>query len=278
MLENKEKIVEEKQPDITDEKEALPEREGKEVSESKYSQIELEAMKAGWKPKDQWDGDPNEHRSAKEFIERGEFFDRIHKLSYENKDIKKTLSNVQELMRHQAEHVRQQTIKELTQQKLEAMQSGDFERAENINDEIFKHRVEKIEPRENSQSNPDVQDWLEQNKSWFNDDTPENMEMRELAVKFENWLVNKHPGISAHESLAKTREHIIKKFPSQFENHRKYERSTVESNTPPVVKRKKYNPSAITDQTRQIAKDFVKKGVFKNEDAYYEELHNIGAL
>ena len=38
---------------------------------------ELEAREQGWKPQDEYEGDPNKWRPAKEFVERGELFGKI---------------------------------------------------------------------------------------------------------------------------------------------------------------------------------------------------------
>jgi hypothetical protein len=48
-----------------------------EVQNPVLTEIEQRASSRGWVPKDEWDGDPEEWRPAKEFIDRGELFKKI---------------------------------------------------------------------------------------------------------------------------------------------------------------------------------------------------------
>ena len=57
---------------------------------------EEEAREQGWKPQDEYEGDPNKWRPAKEFVERGELFGKIDSLGKELKETRKALKMLQD--------------------------------------------------------------------------------------------------------------------------------------------------------------------------------------
>ena len=57
---------------------------------------ESEAREQGWRPKEEFEGDPEKWRPAKEFVERGELFGKIDTLGKELKETKKALKMLQE--------------------------------------------------------------------------------------------------------------------------------------------------------------------------------------
>ena len=69
--------------------------------EHEYSPIEKQAMGRGWKPKDQWEGDPDEWRSAKEHVERGEMIGKIIAQGRELEDLKRAVNFMTDNQRKQ---------------------------------------------------------------------------------------------------------------------------------------------------------------------------------
>src|SRR5574343_943735 len=58
--------------------------------------IEIEAREQGWKPKEEYEGDPAKWRPAKEFVERGELFGKIDHMGKELKETRKALKMLQD--------------------------------------------------------------------------------------------------------------------------------------------------------------------------------------
>src|SRR6266702_2198796 len=52
----------------------------------KHTALEERAIEQGWRPKDEWDGDESEFRSAREFIDRGEL---LRKISSQGDELRK---------------------------------------------------------------------------------------------------------------------------------------------------------------------------------------------
>lgn len=242
-----------------------------------YTEIEQAAMKKGWKPKDQYDGE--DWRSAREFMERGEFMETIHQLKRKVKDQENTLSNVQKLMEMQVKHVREQTIKELNQQRREAIQNGDVATVEMLDREMDR-RKQEFEPVDAKPAIPEeAREWARKNSGWFNQNTAENKLMFQFMIDKEEEIHQQNPGIDAMEALRRAEDAVKQRFPERFQNPAQNRKSEVESNTPGTGNRRKtYNPSNITPEMRKLARDFVRNRVFQNEEAYYQELYKLGEL
>jgi len=57
---------------------------------------EDQAREQGWRPKEEYEGDPEKWRPAKEFVERGELFGKIDHMGKELKETRKALKMLQE--------------------------------------------------------------------------------------------------------------------------------------------------------------------------------------
>jgi hypothetical protein len=68
-------------------------RQRHEVQVDPYEQ---QAKEQGWKPKEEFQGDPSNGARAKEFVDRGELFGKIDTLGRELKETKKALQMLQE--------------------------------------------------------------------------------------------------------------------------------------------------------------------------------------
>ena len=64
--------------------------------EPQYTETERNAMGQGWKPKDQWEGNPDDHRSAREFLDRGELLSKIKSQSQELRQVQQIVSVLSE--------------------------------------------------------------------------------------------------------------------------------------------------------------------------------------
>jgi hypothetical protein len=237
-----------------------------------YTADEAEAMKKGWKPKDQFEGEG--WRSAREFLERGELLDTIHSLKREVNDYKKSMENVETLIKRREESARKQAMEELTKARREAIQSGDVETVERLDEDIYKARKEIETPVSTLPS--DVAEWIENQKSWFNPDTAENKRMMKFATAIEEDIRSANPNISNREALQEVEAEIKKRFPHRFESAAR-KKPDVEMGTTAAGQRKKpkYNPADVTDGLKKIARDFVRKGVFKSEEEYYESYFGV---
>lgn len=235
-----------------------------------YTDIEKRAIERGWRPKESYKGD--DWRPAKEFLDRGELLEKIHRQNREISGMKDTLRNVEDLMQRREEFARQKTIEELTKLRREAIQEGDVATVERLDEDLNKTRQEESRNAAKKPLPRDVMDWVkERQNSWFNRDNLENAEMMDEAAKIEHRVYLLNPTIDPLDALEMTEAEIKRKYPHRFKNAARTKTPDVESDGERApVRRKKYDPSKVTPQLKRIANDFVRRGVFKSDEEYYE--------
>ena len=92
---------------------------------TQISQIELDAREQGWKPKEEWKGDPDKWRPAKEFVDRGELYGKIDTMGKELKDTKRALQMLQEHHSKVKETEYKKAVEELKALQKKHLESGD---------------------------------------------------------------------------------------------------------------------------------------------------------
>ena len=187
--------------------------------EPQYTETELRAMEQGWQPKDKWEGDPEEHRSAKEYLDRGELLGKIKSQSQQ-------IREVREMLTHLSGHNQkvylagyETALKQLKSQRLEAMKEGDIETAVALEDKIDEHKqaIETIKatpvakPQVEEQS-PVYQEWLKTN-SWYLADESMRHWANGMAISY----ANKNKGQVSEEQIYQylTKE-VRDTFPAKF--------------------------------------------------------------
>ena len=148
----------------------------KEVEQSHYSAAEDKARAGGWVSKGEWveqGNDEEDHRSAREFNERGELFRKISNQSKALKQTKETLNTLAAHHQKVAEYERDKVLGELKQQKIAALQDDDHARVVDIDEEIQNVKSSTIDVPQVDNSDPDVadaelaaQEWVSRNQ-WY---------------------------------------------------------------------------------------------------------------
>lgn len=189
------------------------------------SPTEVAAREGGWVPKEDWIAqgkNPDDWRSAKEFQERGELFDEIHKLKDANK---KTTAAFKVLVEHHKK-VRETAVKEaLAQLKAEkrlALENHEIDRVFEIDE-----RIEQIQttptndlpdvdlPIEEAGPTPTFKKWHKQN-SWYQ---PSGEDEASAYAHVVGMKIRKDsPNISESEFLATVESKVARRFPELFEN------------------------------------------------------------
>jgi hypothetical protein len=141
------------------------------------TEIEQRALDQGWKPLEEWEGDPNDHRSAKEYIDRGELLGKIKNQSSEIREIKQMLSTLSEHNKKVYIAGREAALNELKQLRVHALKEGEMEQAVAIEERIAENQnlinITKNTPApavtQSTQNTPAFESWLTTNK-WYETD------------------------------------------------------------------------------------------------------------
>ena len=236
------------------------------------SPIEQKAMDSGWVPQDQWEGDPDQWRPAKEFLDRGELFKKIEDQSRTIKEFKKTLDAFSKHHSQVREVEYKRALETLKSQKKAALIDGDADLVVDLDEKIDLIRDEQ---RELSQSipepaqevhNPVFDNWVEKN-SWYTSDRA----MRSFADTRGRELHAE--GYSPTEVLRMVEVETKKEFAHKFRNPNRDKPGAVESGTNKGTTSK--GAYTLSPDERQVMQRFIKTIPGMTEEKYIADLKKI---
>lgn len=163
--------------DISDLELGAPEPEEKPAEDyTRYTDPNSEywgeqAGKQGWKPLEDWvaaGNDPKDHRSPREFVERG---DLIHKVNQKSKELEQMQAKAQQTFQ-QMDQLYQNNMKakldELTRKRDEAVEIADMDQFRQYQQQIDQFGQAPVQnPAQPQTTNDNVKAWEQQNQ-WIN--------------------------------------------------------------------------------------------------------------
>jgi hypothetical protein len=250
------------------------EQKNESVEKPALTEIEQRAHAEGWVPKDEWDGDPDQWRPAKEFLDRGELFKKIEDQNRSLKEMRRTL---EEFGKHHAK-VREVEFKRaleiLKGQKKEALTEGDVDKVVDIDEKIDAVKDAQRASAQQTVRLPDVPEgnpifdsWVERN-SWYKNSSA----MRAYADRLGNEL-GAHGGISPTDLLAKVEQEVKKEFAHKFQNPNREKPGAVEgSSGKGTSSGKSYQ---LTEEERRIGERWVRTIPGFTMEKYTAELKKV---
>ncbi len=251
---------------------AAPAAEEGEVYEAKNKYEEL-ALDKGWKPEEFWEGEPEEHRSAREFIDRGELLDAIHtrnqridKLETSNKDTMETVKHLDTMFQKSLENAENEAKAELKARKIQALDEGDSAEVVKIDEQLMSINTapeaphvpaeqQEIEPRITA---VERDQWIAKN-GWFVNDKP----AQNMAVNLSESYLAANPSADGEEILKYVDSKMKENRADLFKNDRRFKAPAVAANGRTPAPRKggkvKFPPiHALPDEVAGAAKAYVK--------------------
>lgn len=236
------------------------------------TEIEQRASAQGWVPQDEWDGDPDQWRPAKEFIDRGELFKKIDDQNRTIKEFQKTLNEFAKHHSKVKEVEYQRALADLKALKKEALAEGDADALVDIDEKI--DMVKEAQRNERPTVVPAVQEinpiftaWQERN-GWY----ATNAAMRAYADRIGNDLGSRG-GISATDLLAHIEREVKKEFAHKFNNPNRERPGAVEGSSNKSGKSKE---TYVLDETeRRVAERFIKSVPGMTMEKYVADLKKI---
>jgi hypothetical protein len=235
--------------------------------EPQLTAIELKASEQGWVPQDEWAGEPDAWRPAKEFLDRGELFKKIDDQNRTIKEFKRALDDLAKHHKKTAEVEYKRALEALKAQKKEALVEGDFDAVVDIDERIGAVReaqanIPEVVVQEPAQVNPVFANWVERNQWYKHDDV-----MQAYADKIGNKLGAE--GMNPVEILSEVERQVKEKFKEKFSNPRRSAPAAVEGGG--ARGGKKSDSFQLTDEERRVMQRFVRTGAL-TEEAYIAEL------
>jgi hypothetical protein len=251
-----------------------------ETKEAKYNSEELKALKHGWKPLEDFDGPEEQWRSAREFNDRAELFDKINR---QKKDYQRLEATTKRLLEHNKkieEATRKQVIKELKEQKVEALANEDFNRVVEIDDQIREEEskpaeVVDVEPQIVEENKEAFQEWIGDN-GWYN----ANPELAADADAFGISFGQRNP----QATMAEVLEYVDKKMAPFLKTTKVTNQSTspvessAKSGNKPSKRKGKFTEADLDETQRSFMHSLMKIDPEMTAEKYIDDLVKIGEL
>lgn len=233
---------------------------------------ESTAREQGWLPKEEYQGDPDKWRPAREFVERGELFGKIDHMGRELKETKKALKMLQEHHTKVKETEYKRAVDELKALQKKHLEEGNsdgyLEASELLTDLKAEQKARQVAAEvAPNQPDPRFVSWVDANK-WYQKDP----DMRKFADVVGLEYAQANPGLDPEEVLDFVSKKVKTTFKERFVNPNRTKPSAVEGagSTAPKAK----GSFELTDDERRVMNTFVRTGVMKADD-YIEQVKTM---
>lgn len=231
------------------------------------------AKASGWKPLEEFEGDPDQWVDAKEFIGRAPLFEKNHKLKKELNELKNTLHEVKTHISKVSQAAYNKAVADLTAQRDMAIDDGDKDQVKAIDKAIKEAESIKVVV---DNVHPAIKAWEADNGTWFY----ANPEISEFGMAYANSYLSRKPGDfeGAIEAMDKA---LRKAYPENYEQKapvqdKRKDPPAVESGKRGDVK-KAFTKSDLDDEQRKVMNTFVRQGIMSEEE-YIKELADSGII
>ena len=212
---------------------------------------EQQAREQGWRPKEEYEGDPEKWRPAKEFVERGELFGKIDHMGKELKETRKALKMLQEHHSKVKETEYNNALKELKALQKKHLEEGNsdgyLEATELLTDLKAEQKArEVVVQNQPNQPDPRFIAWTQENK-WYQT----NVEMREYADTVGMGYASRNPGIDPEAVLQYVTKEVKARFKDSFVNPNRSKPNSVEGASAPAANKSSFE---LTDDERRVSR------------------------
>jgi hypothetical protein len=244
------------------------------VESTPVDSYESQAREQGWRPKEEYEGDPNKWRPAKEFVERGELFGKIDHMGKELKETRKALKMLQEHHSKVKETEYNNALQELKQLQKRHLEEGNsdgyLEATELLTDLKAEQKArEVVNATTQPQPDPRFISWQQENK-WYGS----NQEMREYADTVGMGYASRNPGIDPEDVLQYVTKEVKARFRDSFVNPNRSKPSSVEGASAPAANKSSFE---LSDDERRTMNTFVRAGVM-TKDEYISEVKKMRGI
>jgi len=243
-----------------------------EEGEREYSDTELEAMKHGWRPPEEFDEDDENKKfvSADEFLDRQKFFDEINALKKRTRKQDEIINALKDHNQKISERMYDRAMEELKSQRKEAIEDADGDKVEELDKEMQNLDEEYKSQPEVETTDPFVDyfnDWVQEN-TWYN----ENEDLKEYADAIGRRYVRNNPSAEPEEVFSEVENKIKKQFPEYFgmEKNKKTTKTVQSSNREAkgkaTKKSKKPTLDDLPEGDKNIAQTLIRTGTITEEE------------
>lgn len=235
---------------------------------------EAQAREQGWKPQEEYEGEPGKWRDAKSFVERGELFGKIDTMGRELKETRKALKMLQEHHTKVKETEYNRALVELKALQKRHLEEGNadeyLQTTELLTDLKAEQKARQVAAELAPQPqgpDPRFTAWVDRNK-WYASDN----EMRQFADSVGLGYSKVNPGIDPEEVLDYVATQVKLRYKDKFENPNRNKPSAVEGRSTPTGA--KGESIQLSEDERKVMNTFVRQGIMTKEE-YLAEVKKL---
>lgn len=159
--------------------------------------VKEKAKSLGWKPRTEYDKDPADWVSAREFLARQSFFDKIKSQSNEIRNLRDDIKAMSQHFSQMKEVEYKRALSELKAERKEAVASGDVNKAESVSDQITEietaRSAAKAAPQQQSNYGTAEFESFKQRNSWYNSDVDLTKKANAVGIGYAQMNPNASP-------------------------------------------------------------------------------------
>lgn len=251
--------------------------------EVELNEVEQTAYAKGWRPKEEYDGDPEDWVPAEIYEARAPLMKHIKKLKNEFEtykqrsegDLKAVIDHHNRFRDVELQRLEQQyktEIETLKNKKAEAIEAGRGDLVVEIDDQIDQRKDAIAAQKAVAAApgprgpTPEFSTWLSEN-SWYNQD----QELHQYADQIGFGFKASKPTATNEEMLAHVSKMVKKTYPEKFENPNRRAAPTVEGGTAPT-RRSNTNSVELSDEETRAMKVFMQRIPGYTKEKYLAEI------
>lgn len=228
---------------------------------SEERDYEAEARKDGWVPLDEWKGDPEQHKSAEQFVKDGEEItsilrSKVNRLEQKSEDLENRVKELLDTNKQFGEFTKkaqererkekEKLIDELKKVRAQAITDGDGEAAVKAEEDIQALRESQQEPVE---LHPIQKQWLEAN-SWYETD--------KILHAFADGIADQlaAQGYTGKAYFDELTRQVKETFPDKFSNDKKSKPAPVDEGHEAVIDSSQRTFSNLPKEAKEAFKRF----------------------
>lgn len=233
---------------------------------------ESQAREQGWKPKEEYQGDPEKWKPAKEFVERGELFGKIDSMGKELKETRKALKMLQEHHSKVKETEFKNAINELKSLQKKHLEEGNsdgyLEATELLTDLKTEQKAREVVGQATpNQPDPRFLSWVGENK-WYEKDA----DMRDYADTLGMGYAQRNPGIDPLDVLEFVTKQVKTHFKEKFVNPNRTKPSAVDGGNAAGTPAK--SNFELSDEEKKVMNTFLRNNLMTKEE-YMNEVKKL---
>lgn len=253
--------------DIVDEPKDKPEDKPK--IEEKPDPLVEKAKASGWRPKEEFEGDPDQWVDAGEFVRRKPLFDQLHTLKKQLSAAEKQQQQLAEFAANASKRARAEALAEIEAQKQQAFEAGNYKEFNEA--QLREKAIYDATPRDEQpqvpaapEIPPEVQDFAKRNERWFEKDRA----MTAYAVDMAREYIEVG-GKTREEALKLVEADVKREFAHKFVNPNKDKPAAVVSENGDKRSAGKLTMNDLTKEQRSVWNSLKNHMTF---DEYAKEL------